>query len=216
MATNRTSYHFGAKATATNHTSLKWGTASRPKQRQQIVHPSIEAPLRNQSNDNKPYSLALEHHLENENNDEPCVLEFGHHFETKATATNRTHDQSNSNKSLALLETKATATNRTSSHRGPLRDQSNNNKSHILALADESNGNKSHILALWHHFEAKATATNHTSLNWGTSSRPKQRQQIVHLRIGAPLRNQSNGNKSYIFSTGHHFKTKATPTNRTS
>ena len=100
------------------------------------------------------------------------------------------------------FEAKATATNRTLSIGAPLRDQ--------------SNGNKSHILEWGHHFETKATATNRTSFHWGTTSRPKQRQQIVHLSIGAPLRDQSNGNKSYVFALGHHFETKATATNRTS
>ena len=55
-------------------------------------------------------------------------------------------------------------------------------------LRDQSNGNKSYILGLGYHFETKETATKH----WGTTSRPKQRQQI------APLRDPSNGNKSYI------------------
>ena len=64
---------FEAKATATNRTSWHWGTTSRPKQRQQIVHLSIGAPLRGQSNGNKSQISAL-----------------GHHFEAKATATNRT------------------------------------------------------------------------------------------------------------------------------
>ena len=208
-------HHFETKATATNRTSWNWGTTSRPKQRQQIVHLCIGAPLRDQSNGNKSY-----------------ILELGHHFESEATATNRTsynwgttsrpkqrqqivhlsigaplRDQSNGNKSHILAlghhpETKATATNRTLSIGAPLRDQ--------------SHGNKSHILEWGHHFETKATATNRTSFHWGTTSRPKQRQQIVHLSIGAPLRDQSNGNKSYVFALGHHFETKATATNRTS
>ena len=69
-------------------------------------------------------------------------------------------------------------------------------------LRNQSNSNKSYPLALRKYFEAKATATNHTSANWGTASKPKQRQQIVNTSIGAPLRDQSNGNKSYILAPG--------------
>ena len=83
-------------------------------------------------------------------------------------------------------------------------------------LRDQSNGNKSCILAMGHHFQTKATATNRTSQNGGTASRPKQRQQIVHLNIGAPLRVHSNGNKSYISDLGRSIQNKATATNRTS
>ena len=48
------------------------------------------------------------------------------------------------------------------------------------------------------------------------TSRPKQRQQIVRLRIGALRRDQSDGNKSFVLALGHHFETKAMATNRTS
>ena len=75
-------------------------------------------------------------------------------------------------------------------------------------LRNQSNSNKSYPLALRKYFEAKATATNHTSANWGTASKPKQRQQIVNTSIGAPLRNQSNGNKSYILALGTTSKPK--------
>ena len=53
------------------------------------------------------------------------------------------------------------------------------------------------------HFAPKATATKR-----GTTSKSKQRQQIVHqqeivhLSIAAPLRHQSNRNKSYILELG--------------
>ena len=38
-------------------------------------------------------------------------------------------------------------------------------------------------------------------LAWDTTSKAKQRQQIVHFSFGSPLRDQSNGNKLYIFVT---------------
>ena len=63
------------------------------------------------------------------------------------------------------------------------------------------------------HFAPKATETKR-----GTTSKSKQRQQIVHqqeivhLSIVAPLRDQSNSYKSYIEALGHHFETKATTT----
>ena len=69
-------------------------------------------------------------------------------------------------------------------------------------LPNQINSNKSYPLALKKYFDAKATATNHTSPNWGTASKPKQRQQILNTSIGAQLRNQSNGNKSYILAPG--------------
>ena len=37
-------------------------------------------------------------------------------------------------------------------------------------------------------------------------------QQIVLLSTGAPLRDEINGNKSYILSLRHHFETKSTIT----
>ena len=85
------------------------------------------------------------------------------------------------------------------------RDQSNGNKSYILELGHyllggHSSANKLYILAFGHHFDAKAAGTNHTSQHGGTTSRPKQQQQIVHLGIGAPLPFQSNGNKSHILA----------------
>ena len=151
----------------------------RPKPRQQIAHLRKWAPLRGQSNGNKS-----------------CIIALGHHFETKATATNRTSwnwgttSRPKQRQQIVHLRNGA-----------PLRDQ--------------SNGNKSYMLALGHHFETKATATNRTSIHWGTASRPKQRQQTVHLSIGATRRGQSNGNKSYILALGRHFEAKATATNRT-
>ena len=66
-------HHFDTKTTATNRTSWHWGITSTPKQRQQIVLFSTGASCRGQNNGNKSYFLA-----------------FGHHFEAKTTATNRT------------------------------------------------------------------------------------------------------------------------------
>ena len=99
-------------------------------------------------------------------------------------------------------------------------------------LRNKDTGNKSYILVLGHHFETKTPATNRTSSCWGTTSKPRHRRQIVHLRAGAPLprhrqqivhlsagaplRDQDTGNKSYIFVLGHHFETKTPATNRTS
>ena len=54
-------------------------------------------------------------------------------------------------------------------------------------LRDQDTGNKSYILLLGHHFETKTPATNRTSSCWGTTSKPRHRRQIVHLRAGAPL-----------------------------
>ena len=118
--------------------------------------------------------------------------------------------------------------------RSRLRGHCNGNKSYILALAsrpkqrqqteylsigaplrDRSNGNKSYISALGHNFETKPTAPKLASSKWSTTSRPKERQQIVHLRIEAPLRGLGNRNKPHISAPGHHFETKATTTNRT-
>ena len=152
-------HHFETKTPSTNRTSLCWGTTSRPRHRQQIVHLSAGAPLRR-------------------------------------------HQQQNVHLSDGA----------------PLRDQ--------------DTGNKSYILVLGHHFETKTPATNRTFSCWGTTSRPRHRQQIVHLSAGAPLRRhrqqnvhlsagpplrgQDTGNKSYIFVLGHHRETKTPSTNRTS
>ena len=173
--------YFEAKATATNHTSSNWGTTSKPKQWQQIVHLSIRAPLRDQSNGNKSHISALGHLGDQSNGFKSYILALGG---TTSSPEQRQQiaylrigaplrDQSNSNKSLALL-----------------RDQSNGNKSYILApgttsrpkqrqqiahpsieapLRDQSDGNKSYIFELGHRFEAKATATNRTSQHWGTT-----------------------------------------------
>ena len=64
--------------------------------------------------------------------------------------------------------------------------------------AYQNNNNKSNFLAFGHHFKAKTMATNPTSQHGGIISRPKQRQQILLLSIGAPLRGQDNGRKSYF------------------
>ena len=208
-----------------------------------MLHLRREAPLRDQSNGSKSNILAL-----------------AHHFEAKATVTNRFWGTTSRLKQRQHIVIGA-----------PLRNQSNGNKLFILALAhqtqDQSNGNSLYILVWGHHFEAKAIANhgigapqsngNESGQHWSTTSRRKQRQhvfalghhlrsptqqqqnvplsiatqrqQIVHLSIGAPLRDQSNGkqilyilavrhhsvdqsngNKSYISALGHQFGTKAT------
>ena len=76
--------------------------------------------------------------------------------------------------------------------------------------ARKSQRDSSYISALGKHFETKATATFRKCIG-GTTPRPKQRQQILHLRIGVPFRDQRNGNKAL----GNHFEAKATTTNRT-
>ena len=161
--------YFDTKAMATNRTSQHWGTTSRPK------------------NGIKTYILAL-----------------GYHFETKTTATSGSSQHWGTTSRPQQQQQIVSITSRPKPRQqmvhlcigAPLRDQSNRLKSYIFALGDESNGNKSYLLAFGHHFEANATATNHTFSNWGTTSKPKQWQQIVHLSIGPPLQSQSNGNIS--------------------
>ena len=142
-------HHFETKTPSTNRTSSCWGTTSRPRHRQQIVHVCAGAPLRNQDTGNKSYILVL---------------------------SRPRHRQQ-------IVHLSAGA---------PLRDQ--------------DTGNKSYVLVLGHHFETKTPATNRTSQCWDTTSRPRHRQQIVHLRAGVPLRDQDTGNKSYILVLGHHFE----------
>ena len=205
-------HHFEAKATATSRRPYQWGTTSRPKQRQQIVHLSAGAPLRNQSNGNKSDFLLLVHRFETKQ--PPPIV----HLSTGAPL----RDQINGNKSyfLALghhFEIKATATNRTFFHWGTTSRPKQRQQIALLIIGapfrDESNCNKTYFLALGPHFELEATATNRSSSHWGTISRPKQR---LHLSAGAPLRNPSYGNKSHFLALGHHFETKATTTNHTS
>ena len=40
--------------------------------------------------------------------------------------------------------------------------------------------------------------------------------RLLHLSTGAPLRDESNGNKPYILALGHHIETKTKGTNRDS
>ena len=132
---------------------------------------------------------------------------MAHHFEAKATVTNRFWGTTSRSKQRQHIVIGA-----------PLRNQSNGNKLFILALAhqtqDQSNGNSLYILVWGHHFEAKAAAANHSigapqsngnesGQHWSTTSRRKQRQQIVRLCIGAPLRVQRNSNKMYTLALGH-------------
>ena len=121
---------------------------------------------------------------------------------------------------LGHFETKTPSTNRTSLCWGTTsRPRHRQQIAHLSAgapLRDQDTGNKSYILVLGHHFETKTPATNRTSYFWGTTSRPRHRQRIVHLSAGAPLRDQDTGNKSYILVLGHQFETKTPATNRTS
>ena len=80
-------------------------------------------------------------------------------------------------------------------------------------LGHTSIGNETYLFELRHHFDIKATAANRLPYYWGTTWKPKQQQQSVHLSIGAPLRDGTNGNKSYIKALGHHFE-KATASHR--
>ena len=164
----------------TNEAPKHWGTTSRPKQRQQVVHLSDGPPRPDQRHGNKSY-----------------FLEWGHRFEAKATATNRTSQHWRSTSSPqqrqqivhlrfgAQHPEKKKATNRASklwdttsrpkqqqkfahpSIGAALGGQSIGNKSYISALGHhfENQGNvtKSYILVLGHRFEAKATTTNRTS-----------------------------------------------------
>ena len=138
---------------------------------------------------------------------------LGHHFETKKPPTNRTSQCWGT-------------TSR------PRHWQQNVHLRAGAPLRDQDTGNNSYILMLGHHFETKTPATNRTSQCWGTTSRPRHRQRIVHLSAGAPLRDQDTGNKSYILVLGlrdqdtsnksyilvlgHHFETKTPASNRTS
>ena len=121
---------------------------------------------------------------------------------------------------LGHFETKTPSTNRTSLCWGTTsRPRHRHQIVHLSAgapLRDQDTGNKSYILVLGHHFETKTPATNRTCLCWGTTSRSRHRQRIVHLSAGAPLRDQDTGNKSYISVLGHHFETKTPATKRTS
>ena len=181
-------HHFETKLPATNRTSECWGTTSRPRHRQQIVHISAGAPLRDQDTGNKSYILVL-----------------------------GLRDQDTSNKSyIFVLGTTSRARHRQQivhlSAGAPLRrhQQQNVHLSAGAPLRDQDTGNKSYIFVLGYHIESKTPATNRASQCWGTTSRPRHRQQIIHLSAGAAL-DHDIGNKSYILVLGHHFETK-TPT----
>ena len=152
-------HHFETK---TPHAFQCWGIAPRPKHRQQIVHPSAGAPLRDQDTGHRPrhrqhivhlrvgvplrdqdtgnktYISVLGHFEINKS----YIFVLGHHFETMTG--NKTYILV-----LGHFETKTPSTNRTSLCWAPLRDQDTCNKSYILVLG--------------HHFETKTPATNHTS-----------------------------------------------------
>ena len=165
------------------------------------MHLSAGVPLRDQDTGNKPYILVLGHHFQDTGNKS--------YTQCWGTSSRQRHP-----KQIIHLNVGAS-----------LRDQDTGNKSHILVLGhhfesktlatDQDTGNISYIFVLGYHFETKTPATNRTSQCWGTTSRPRHRQQIVHLSAGAPLRDQDTGNKSFILVLGHHFETKTPATNRT-
>ena len=172
-------HHFETKTPATNRASSCWGATSRPRHRQQNVHLSAGAPLRNKDIGNKSYILVL-----------------GHHFETKTPATIRTSQcggTTSKTPATNRTSTKTPATNRTCQCWGTTsRPRHRRQIVHLSAgvpLRDQDTGNKSYILVLGHHFETKTPATNRASSCWGATSRPRHRQQNVHLSAGAPLRN---------------------------
>ena len=103
-------------------------------------------------------SGAVERHFENEINDESCVLEFGHHFEIKATATNRAPLHWENTSRPKQRQTNPTSSNWRTASKPKQRQQIVNNNT-----SKPKQWNKSYILALRHHFETKATATNRTS-----------------------------------------------------
>ena len=160
--------------------SLRGQGASRPKPRQQNVLLKTEivfllsngAPLRGQSNGNKPATN---------------FLEMGHHFQAKATATNRTPLRRKQQQQTVLLSSEA-----------PLLGQSNGNNSYLFTgtpRRHQSNGTKSYFLALGHRFG---------------------REQIVLRSSGARLQGQRNDEKLYFLALRHCFEANATARNRTS
>ena len=152
---------------------------------------------------------------------------LGHNFETKTPATNRTSQ-------CGGTTSKTPATNRTSQGWGTTSRQRHPKQIIHLntgaSLRDQDASNKFHIFVLGHHCETKTPSTKRSSLCWGLTSRPRHRQQIVHLSAGAPLRDQDTvhlsagaplrdqdtGNKVYILVLVHHFEIKTPATNCTS
>ena len=149
----RLRHHYETEATATNRGSYHWGTTSRSKQRQPILHLSIRAAFKDQNNGNKPHVLALR---DKSNGNKSSILALGHHFQ------NKQHCGSH-------FETKATATNRTSQHwaafhpsnRAPLRDRSNGkNRTSQYRGKTSRPKQRQHIeyLSAGAHFKTTATA----------------------------------------------------------
>ena len=148
-------YHFETKTPATNRTSLSWGTASRPRHQQQIVHLSTGAPFRRYRQQNVHLSVGpplRDQHLcawaplrDQDTGNKLSILVLGHHFETKTPAT----DQDTG---------KCWATTARPRHHQQI--------VHLWAgapLRDQDTGNKLYILVLGHHFETKTPATHRTS-----------------------------------------------------
>ena len=157
---------------------LAWGTTSRPKQWQQIVHLSIGSPLRDQSNGNKSYVLALGFHFITKQRQQIVYLSIGaplrgqsngnkshflavvHHFETKTTARNRTEwnwGTTSTKQRQQIVHSSIWGTTSRKKRRQQI--------VHLRIWAlfrDQSNGNTSCILAMGHHSETKVTTTNST------------------------------------------------------
>ena len=164
-------------------------------------------PFRDQDTGNKPYILVLGHHFQDTGNKS--------YTQCWGTSSRQRHP-----KQIIHLSAGASSTTRTSLCWGTTsRPRHLKQIVHLCAgapLRDQDTGNKSYILELGHHFETKTPATNRTSSCWGTTSKPRHRQQIVYLSAGAPLRDKDTEIKSYILMLGHRSETKTPATNRTS
>ena len=175
----------------------------KPKQRQQIVHLSIGAPLRDQRNGNKSYILALGHHPRPKQRQQ---IDLFSHWGTTSRPRQR--------QQIVDLSIGAA-----------LREQSNGNKSYTSALRHHF---KTEAMAtkesLSRYFGAKVYTirvafpiAKRAHLSIGAPLRNQGNlNKIVLLGTGAPLRRQCNGNKSGFLALGHHVATKATATDRMS
>ena len=205
-----------------------WGTSSRQRHAKQIIYLNAGTSLRDQDTGNKSHILMLGHRFETKtlatDQDTGNIsrhLRAGVPLRDQDTG-NKSYilvlglrDQDTSNKSyIFVLGTTARPRHRQQiihlSAGAPLRrHQQQNVHPSAGALRDQEDTiNKSYIFVLGNHSETKTPATNRTFYCWGTTSRPRHRQQIVHLSSGAPLRDQDTGNKSYMVVLGHHFETK--------
>ena len=218
-------HHFETKTPATTPIPQCWGTTSKPRHQQQIVHLNVGAPLRYQD----PVNFCAGHRFETtspaRHRQQNVHLSTGPPFRTKKPSTNRTY--------LCWRTTSRPRERQQSVHlcagttsKPKLRQQivylttpiprHRQQIVHLRAgapIRGQDTGNKSWILVLGHDFEIKTPPINRRSQCLGTTSRPRLRQQIVHLSAGAPL-DQDTGNKSYILMLGHQFETKTPATCR--